>query len=65
MFSSLQDSQSMIKKQASKCLKTGHKFRSQRKRIQSALDESKEQGKKMNDKLNSIEEKLAQILSEI
>ena len=55
----------LIKKQASKCLKTGHKFRSQRKRIQSALNESKEQGKKMNDKLNSIEEKLAQILSEI
>jgi len=30
-----------------------------------ALNDSKEQGKKMNNKLNNIEEKLARILNEL
>ena len=65
LLATLTDSQAIIKQQASKCLKTGSKFKSQRKRIKSALEKSKEQGKKMNDKLNNIEEKLARVLSEI
>ena len=58
IYQSLQDSQTVIRKQASQCLKTSKAFSEKRKRIQSALNESKEQGKNLNDKLDRIEDKL-------
>ena len=64
-FESLKDSQTMIKNQAVKCLKTGKLFEAQRSRIESALQESKQQGKLLKDKLSDIDDKLNRIISEL
>lgn len=64
-FESLKDSQTMIKNQAVKCLKTGKLFEAQRSRIESALQESKQQGKLLKDKLSDIDDKLNKIISEL